>query len=86
MLDTVLHQRLQQHARHGQLQRARINFLDYAQLVRAETHHLDTQIILGEAQFLAKRDKRIMILEQRPQNVGELHNHLARLVRVAPHQ
>ena len=81
MLDAVLDQGLQQHAGHQQLQRVGIDFLHHAQLLRAKPHHLDAQVVVGKGQLFAERHIRIVILEQRAQDVAQLHNHLPRHLR-----
>ena len=70
MLDAVFDQRLQQHARHQQLQGCGIDLLDHAQLLRPETHHFDAQVVVGKAKLLAEGHIGIVILEQRAQDIA----------------
>jgi hypothetical protein len=86
VLDAVFNQRLQQDAGHQNLQRARIDLLFHAQLVGAKAHHFDVEVVVGKAQLLAQRNVGVVILEQRAQNVGQLHRHLARHLRLHAHQ
>ena len=55
--DSILHQRLQNHAGHEHIQGSRFNFFADLQLVPSEAHHLDIQIVIDEIQFLLERHK-----------------------------
>ena len=55
-----------------------IDVLFDAQLVGAKADHLDVEVIVGEAELVAEGDVGVVILEQRAQDVGQFHGHLAR--------
>ena len=67
-------------------QRARIDLFFDAQLVGAEAHHFNIEIIVGKAQLVAQRNIGVVILEQRAQNIGQFHRHFARQLRLHAHQ
>ena len=77
VLDAVFDKRLQENAGHEDVERPRIDFFFDMQLVGAEADHLDVEVVVGEAEFVAEGNVGVVILEQRAQNVGELHGHLA---------
>ena len=66
VLDGVLHQRLKQHGRNHHFEGLWIQLLDDSQLVAAEAHHFDIEIVVDEFHFLAQRNKGIAAVEQAP--------------------
>src|ERR1039458_8964094 len=86
MLDRILHQRLQDHAGHKKVERGRLEFLDHLQLVTPKARHFDIEIIIEELQLLAQWDERVSLAQQTPQNVAQLHDHLAGGIGIAAHQ
>ena len=57
-----------------------------AQLVGAEAHHFDVEIIVGEFELFAQGNVGVVVLEQGAEDVGELDDHLARQLGLAAHQ
>src|SRR5277367_5828616 len=86
VLDAVLDQRLQDHARHRQVKRCRIDLLHHLQLVRAKAYNFNSEIIVSKIQLIAQQHIRVMILEQSPQDIRQLHNQLTRLLRTETHE
>ena len=77
VLDAVFDERLEQDAGDEDVEGSRIDFLFDVQLVGAEADHFDVEVVVGEAEFVAQGDVGVVILEQRAQDVGELHGHFA---------
>ena len=86
MLDRVFHQRLQQHAGHHHIERCRLQFLHHSQLVAAEAHDFNVEIVVDELEFFVQRDKGVAAVQQSPQNRGQLDDQFARRIRIKAHQ
>ena len=86
VLDGILHQRLQQHAGHHDVERSGIQFLPHPQLVAPEANHFDIEIVVDELHFLAQRDKGVTAVQQAAQDVRQFDDHDARGVRIEAHQ
>src|SRR5258706_4178202 len=86
VLQTILHDRLQQHAWDERLQRLFIDLFHNFQVVAPKPRHFDVQVIVDELQLFAQRHKRFVLAQQPPQNVAQLQHHAARRVRIKPNQ
>src|SRR5215472_7120107 len=86
VLDGVFHHGLKQHAGNEGVQRAVVNIFEYLKLIRAEARHFNIQIIVDKFQFVAERNKRFVLANQPPKNVGELDYHASCRVRIKTNQ
>src|SRR4051794_3397936 len=86
VFDRVLHDRLQHHAGHNHVERLRIEVLDHSQLVGAKSCYLDVEIVVDEIYFFPQHNERVMLPEQGAQNIRELSNEFASLLRPEPHK
>ena len=71
MLDRVLDQRLQNHARHDDVGGVGRNFLAHAQL-RAKAHHLDVEVLVDRFKLFPQRDEMLLAAQQATQEAGQL--------------
>ena len=81
VLDRVLDQRLQDHARHDDVERVGMDLLLDAQL-RAEAHDLDVQVFVDRLELFAQRDEVIGAPHQAAQQARELRDQHARRFRL----
>ena len=65
---------------------AGLEFLHHPQLVAAEAHDFDVQIVVDEFHFLAQRHEGIAAVEQAAQDVGQLDDQFARRIGIEAHQ
>src|SRR5262249_31714004 len=86
VLDGVLDQRLEQHARNQKVKSRWLQLLDYTQLIPPEAGDLDVQIVIDELHLFAKLDEGLVLAQQTSQDAGQLHHQLARGVRIEAHQ
>src|SRR5580692_8027600 len=86
MFDRILDQRLQQHARDHHIERCGLEFFDNPQLVTAESHDFDVEIIIDKLEFIAERRKGFAGVQQTAQNGGELEDHVPRGIRIEADQ
>ena len=86
VLDGVFDQRLQNHAGNQMVERGGVKLLHDFQLVAAEARDLDVEIVVEEFEFFAQRHEGVALAQQPPQNVAQLHDHLAGRIWIAPHQ
>src|SRR5437868_2150034 len=86
VLDGVLYQRLQEHGRHHDLQRLRVQFLDDPQFVSPKAHHLDVQVVIDKLDLFTQGNERIRTVQQPPQNGCQLDDQLARRVGIEAYQ
>src|SRR5258707_13887967 len=86
VFDGILHQRLQQHARDHDIERSGIEFLHYPQLVLSETYDFNVQIVVDEFHFFAQRYEGFAAVQQAPQDVRQLDDHLARRIWIETYQ
>src|ERR1035438_226053 len=86
MLDAILDERLQQHARNHRFKRWRIEVFDDVEFVTAKAHDFNIEVIVDELDLLAKRNKRIGTVQQPPKNGRKLQNHLSRRIGIEAHQ
>ena len=85
VLDRVLDERLQQHARDDQIQRGRIDVLLDAQ-GRAEANDLDVEVLVDRVELFTKRDEMLLAAEQPPEQPRELRDEHPRGFGLRPNQ
>ena len=85
VLDRVLDERLQDHARHDHVERLRRDLLVDAEL-RPEADDLDREVLVDRLELLAQRDEVIRAAHQPPQQPGELRDQHARRLGLRPDQ
>ena len=66
VLDRVLDQRLQDHARHDEVDRVRVDVLHHFQL-RSEADHLDVEVLVDRLELIAQRDEVLVTAQQTSQ-------------------
>ena len=76
MLDAVFNQRLKQDTGDEDIEGPRIDVFFDPQLVSAEAHHLDVEVVVSEAELVAQRNIGVVILEQGAKDICELDGHL----------
>ena len=64
MLDGILHQGLEQHARDHGVERRGLHFFHHPQLVAPEADDFNVEIVVDEFQLFAQRHKSIAAVEQ----------------------
>ncbi len=86
MTQSILHQRLQNHAGHDHIERFRVDLFQDLQLVTAEANHFNPQVVVDEIQFRLKRRKVYLRLQSAAENVGELDQHGTRRIGIKSDQ
>src|SRR5579863_6200175 len=86
MLDRILDQWLQQHARHHHIERRWIEFLYDTQLLTAKADDFDVEIVIDKLEFFAQRSERLAAVQQPSQNGGQLEDHVASRIWIEAHQ
>ena len=71
VLDRVLDERLQDHARHDHVDGVGRNLLAHAQL-RPEAHDLDVEVLVDRLELLPQRDEMLLAAQQTAQEAGQL--------------
>src|SRR6266404_7483274 len=82
VFQTILHNRLEEHAGDKGLEGLFAELLDDFEIVAAEAGHFDVQVIVDELQFFAERHEGLMLAEEPPQNIAEFQDHAARGIRI----
>src|SRR5712664_3135165 len=82
VFQTILHNRLEEHAGDKGLEGLFAELLDDFEIVAAEAGHFDVQIIVDELQFFAERHEGLMLAEEPSQNIAEFEHHAARGIRI----
>ena len=85
VLDRILHQRLQQHARHDHVERLGADPLVDTQL-RTESDDLDVEVLVHRLELFAQRHEMIGAAHQSPEETRELRDQHARRFRLGPDQ
>ena len=63
VLNRILDQRLQQHARHHDIERCRIEFFHNPQFVAPETDHFNVEIVVDEVNLILQWNKSIAAVQ-----------------------
>src|SRR5207253_4093569 len=80
------HQRRQEHAANQAGERARLDLFHHSQLLRAETHHFDIEVIVNKFQLLTQSKEGLRLAQKAAQNVGQLHDEQPGSIGFHPHQ
>src|SRR5277367_259025 len=86
MLQAVLYDRLQQHARNERLERVLTNLFHDIEVVFSKSRHFDIKIIIDERKFFPEGHECLVLSQQASQDVTQLKDHLSRSIRIHSNQ
>ena len=86
MANGIFYDGLQQHAGHHGIQGLLVYLFGKGEFFRAETHHLNVQVVVDKFQFLPQPHKVFLLAQQPAQDSGELDQQTARRLGVDPGQ
>src|SRR5215469_6666151 len=86
VLDRILNQRLQQHARNHDIERGRIKLLHHPQFLPAKADDFDIEIVVDEFEFFPQPSKCLTAIQKAPENGRQFKDHVASSVGIEAHQ